>query len=330
MDINALKLKNKNLKKKIENASKYIEEINKHKKSIFEFWKYSNKDSVATLDEGEEEELNVNKIEKVFNYEDDFEKFGASADKNQRKKFTDSELDSSFIATTSILSIINKINLKVAENKDISEALKKIKLSKAKDDEEDDDEAFNIFGRMKQTGNKERTIGNKTHREAPRDKFAILEIEKGSKGVELKKHLEEVIKNLKTAMKKNALKEDMYVYKATSSNMEFNTFETVSLDPEKELNQFLKTNKLSEKIYLYKIKLPKGMNFIAFTNIIFYDNKNMTLPVGMNLSSKILIDLSKLDIKEKNKKRLNKLEFEDSENDFSEVIVRNIEVNELK
>ena len=122
----------------------------------------------------------------------------------------------------------------------------------------------------------------------------------------------------------------MYVYKATSSNMEFNTFETVSLDPEKELNQFLKTNKLSEKIYLYKIKLPKGMNFIAFTNIIFYDNKNMTLPVGTNLSSKILIDLSKLDIKEKNKKRLNKLEFEDSENDFSEVIVRNIEVNELK
>ena len=332
MDINALKLKNKNLKKKIENASKYIEEINKHKKSIFEFWKYSNKDSVATLDEGEEEELNVKKIEKVFNYEDDFEKFGASADKNQRKKFTDSELDSSFIATTSILSIINKINLKIAENKDISEALKKIKLSKAKDDDEedDDDEAFNIFGRIKQTSNKERTIGNKTHREAPRDKFAILEIEKGSKGVELKKHLEEVIKNLKTAMKKNALKEDMYVYKATSSNMEFNTFETVSLDPEKELNQFLKTNKLNEKIYLYKIKLPKGMNFIAFTNIIFYDNKNMTLPVGMNLSSKILIDLSKLDIKEKNKKRLNKLEFEDTEDDFSEIIVRNIEVNELK
>ena len=206
--------------------------------------------------------------------------------------------------------------------------MQKIKIFE--NDKDDEDEEFNIFGRIKQTSNKERTIGNKTHREAPRDKFAILEIEKGSKGVELKKHLEEVIKNLKTAMKKNALKEDMYVYKATSSNMEFNTFETVSLDPEKELNQFLKTNKLNEKIYLYKIKLPKGMNFIAFTNIIFYDNKNMTLPVGMNLSSKILIDLSKLDIKEKNKKRLNKLEFEDTEDDFSEIIVRNIEVNELK
>ena len=122
----------------------------------------------------------------------------------------------------------------------------------------------------------------------------------------------------------------MYVYKVVSTPLEFNTFETVSLNAEEELNQFLKTNKLNDKIYLYKIKLPQGMNFVAFTNIIFYDNKNMTLPVGMNLSSKMLIDLSKLDIKEKNKKRLNKLEFKDSEDDFSEIIVRNIEINELK
>ena len=332
MDINALKLKNKNLKKKIENASKYIEEINKHKKSIFEFWKYSNKDSVATLDEGEEEEINTKKLEKVFNYEDDFEKFGATADKFQRNKFTDGELESCYIATTDLLHIINRINLKVAENKEISDELKKIKLAKTKyeEGEDEEEEAFNIFGKIKQTSNKERTIGNKPHRESPRDKFAILEIEKGSKGIELKRNLEEVLKNLKTALKKNSLKEDMYVYKVVSTPLEFNTFETVSLNAEEELNQFLKTNKLNDKIYLYKIKLPQGMNFVAFTNIIFYDNKNMTLPVGMNLSSKMLIDLSKLDIKEKNKKRLNKLEFKDSEDDFSEIIVRNIEVNELK
>ena len=47
MDINALKLKNKNMKKKIENATLFIQEIDSHKKSIFEFWKYSNKDEVA-------------------------------------------------------------------------------------------------------------------------------------------------------------------------------------------------------------------------------------------------------------------------------------------
>ena len=332
MDINALKLKNKNLKKKIENASNYIEEINKHKKSIFEFWKYSNKDAVAELDEGEEEEFNVKKIEKVFNFEEDFEEFGNKADKSQRSKLTDSELESCFIASTELINLLNRIKLKVAENKEISEELKRLKIAKEKGrrPEDDDEEEFNIFGKIKQTNNIERTLGNKTHREQPRDKFEILEIKKGSKGIELKKQLEKVLKDIKTAIKKNALEEDVYVYKATTDQLEFNTLEQVSMDVKEELEQFLNTDKIRSKIYLYKIKLPKETNYIAFTNIIFFDNKNMTLPLGMNLSSKILVDLSKLNINEKNTKELNKLQFEEDNNDFSKFIVKNIELIEIK
>ncbi len=331
MDINALKLKNKNLKKKIENASNYIEEINKHKKSIFEFWKYSNKDAVATLEEGEEEEFNVKKLEKVFDYEDDFEGFGMEADKFQRNKFTDSELDSIFVASTDILPLLNRMNLKIAENREISEKLKKMKLLREKEDfEEDEEEDFNIFGRIKQTNNKERTIGNRTHREQPRDRIEILEIQKGTRGIELKRHLENVLKDIKNALEKNELKEDMYVYKTSPEKLEFNTIENVSLNAEEELNQFLKKNKKSDKVYLYKIKLPKGTNYIALTNIIYYDNKNMTLPLGMNLSTNILIDLSKLDIEEKKSRELNKLQFEDDEDDFSKIIIKNINLNEIK
>ena len=332
MDINALKLKNKNLRKKIENASKYIDEINKHKKSIFEFWKYSNKDAVAELDEGEEEEFNVKKIEKVFNFEEDFEEFGNKADKSQRSKLTDSELESCFIASTELINLLNRIKLKVAENKEISEELKRLKIAKEKGrrPEDDDEEEFNIFGKIKQTNNIERTLGNKTHREQPRDKFEILEIKKGSKGIELKKQLEKVLKDIKTAIKKNALEEDVYVYKATTDQLEFNTLEQVSMDVKEELEQFLNTDKIRSKIYLYKIKLPKETNYIAFTNIIFFDNKNMTLPLGMNLSSKILVDLSKLNINEKNTKELNKLQFEEDNNDFSKFIVKNIELIEIK
>lgn len=332
MDINALKLKNKNLKKKIENASNYIEEINEHKKSIFEFWKYSNKDAVATLDEGEEEEMNVKKIEKVFNYEDDFEDFGMEVDKFQRNKLTDAELESVFITTTNLLPLLNRINLKVAENKEISMALKKLKLAKENGEEilEEDEEPFDIFGRIKQTHNKERTIGNKTHREQPRDKFEILEIKKGTKGIELKRNLENVLKHIKKALKKNTLPEDVYVYKATTEELAFNTIEDVSLNAEEELTQFLKDDKISGKVYLYKIKLKKGANFLAFSNIIFFDNKNMTLPAGMNLSSKILVDLAETNHQEKNVKTLNKLEFEDAEDDFSEITIKNIEVIELK
>ena len=244
MDINALKLKNKNLKKKIENATNYIEEINKHKKSIFEFWKYSNKDAVATLDEGEEEEINIKKIEKVFDFEDEFEEFGVEVDKNQRNKFTDDELDSTFIATTNLITLLSRMNIKIAENKEISEELKLLKVFKEKnEDSEYEDDDFNIFGRIKQTNNKERTLGNKTHREAPRDKFEILEIQKGLKGVELKRNLEKVIKNINSALKKNKLAEDTYVYKVSSEKLDLNSYEVVNLNMKSEIEEILKKKK---------------------------------------------------------------------------------------
>ena len=68
--------------------------------------------------------------------------------------------------------------------------------------------------------------------------------------------------------------------------------------------------------------------FVALTQP--FDNKNMTLPLGMNLSTNILIDLSKLDIEEKKSRELNKLQFEDDEDDFSKIIIKNINLNEIK
>ena len=332
MDINALKLKNKNLKKKIENASNYLDEINKHKKSIFEFWKYSNKDAVASLDEGEEEELNVKKIDKIFNFEDEFEQFGIDTDKIQRQKLTDDELESLYISTTDILPLLNRMNKKIAENKEISEELKRMKILKENEEDEDFDEEedFNIFGRIKQSREKERTIGNKTHREQPRDKYEILGIQKGTKGIELKKALDKVIKNIKSALIKNELKEDMYVYKAYDKELDLDTIEQVSLNSEDEIEEFLNNEKNINKVYLYKIKLPKGTKFIAFTNIIYYDNKNMTLPVGMNLSKKLLIDLSTIKLEEKNRKKVSKIKFQDEHDDFSKIAIKDIYIRELE
>ncbi len=331
MDINALKLKNKNLKKKIENATNYIEEINKHKKSIFEFWKYSNKDAVATLDEGEEEEINVKKIEKVFDFEDEFEDFGIEADKVQRNKYTDDELDSAFIASTNTIKLLSRMNIKIAENKEISEELKSLKMLKERNEDSDfEDEDFNIFGKIKQTNNKERTLGNKTHRESPRDKFDILGIKKGLKGLELKRTLEKVLKNINSALQKNGLNEDTYVYKVSTEKLDLNSLEVLSLNLQTELDEVLKNEGEINKLYLYKIKLPKDTKFIAFTNIIFYDNKNMTLPLGMNLSEKILVDLSNISLDAINKKKINKICFEDEDNDFSNIVMKSIMVRELE
>ena len=220
MDINAIKLKNKNLKRKLQNATAYIDEINKHKRSIFEFWKYSNKDEVETLDEGEEETLNVREIEKTFEFDDDFEKFGNKIDKLQRKVLTDDEFDSIYIATTDMIELINRIYKNEAQNKEISEALKKIKEEKEEKMQEESEETFDIFGRLNSIIDSDKTIGNKVHRESERDIYEILEVKKGTKGIELKRILDNVIKNIKTALNKVSLDRPIYAYKAACYEMD--------------------------------------------------------------------------------------------------------------
>ena len=322
------KLKNKNLKKKIENATMYINEINKHKKSIFEFWKYSNKDEVAALEEGEEEELNVSKIEKVFNFDEDFEAFGEKADKNQRLKFTDSELDSSFIASTELITAINDIyNKKYVELQEYNEMLDKIKNEDGNQIIEENVD-FDIFGNEESDGRKERTLGSKTHRETPRNKIKVLEINKETKGQDLKEKLGEISRNIKKALKKNTLDEDIYVYKASDKKSTFDGLEAFSLNEEKELTQTMLTSSKKD-IYLYKIKLSKGTNFIAFSNIVLYNNKNMTLPVGMTESNRILIDSKEIESTPTEVKKINVEYLKNNKDDFSDIIMKKINIYEV-
>ena len=48
-DIRALESSIERLTKKADNAKKYIDEIEEHKKSIFEFWSFVNQDSVLRI-----------------------------------------------------------------------------------------------------------------------------------------------------------------------------------------------------------------------------------------------------------------------------------------
>ena len=329
-DINALKLKNKNLKKKIENATLYINEINKHKKSIFEFWKYSNKDEVAALEEGEEEEATTSSVQKVFDYDNDFESFGASVDKSQRMKFTDSELDSSYLVTTKLLSVLNQIyNKNNLELKDISKILQELKEDKAKYLQERGDE-FDIFGNYNDSVNKEKMLGSKMHREDCRDIFQILNINDELKPQGLKRELVEAIKNIKRALKKNTLDEDIYVYKALNEPQNLDGFKLLSLNEEREIKKALNQEDSEEILYLYKIKLSKGSNFIALSNIIFYNNKNMTLPVGMYESAQILIDANNSKYTETNKTELSIKYIADEKDDFAKPIIKKIKVIEMQ
>lgn len=328
MDINALKLKNKNMKKKIENASMYIQEIDSHKKSIFDFWKYSNKDEVKTLEEGETEEYGITKkITKVFDYEEDLEKFGEELDKIQRNDLSKEDTDSVFITTTSELEILNKIKNNNVLPKDVEKSLKEIK-QQAKDEKllTKNDE-FDIFGGMVDDSTKIKRIANKKHRELPKDKFKILDINKNSKQVGYKLTLTRVVNNIKDALKKVSLPDDLPVYKAVAGDkIEKNDINLFNIDLKNEIKNIVKTEET--KINLYKINLTKGTNAIGCTNIIYYDNQNKTLPVGMNLDTRILVDISKLQLELKSKQSFKINVFENQQDDFSNANIKYVNVYE--
>ena len=329
MDINSLKLKNKNMQKKIENATAYIAEIDSHKKSIFEFWKYSNKDEMSSLPEGEEEEVNIiKKITKTFDYEEDLEKFGKTMDKMERKNLSKEETDSLYITTTSLLPLLNKIKINEFQPKDIENALKEIKKEAVEEKTLSEKEEFDIFGGLLQDNRKVSKIKNKKHRELPKDKFNILEISKNTKQIGFKMSLENVITNVKEALTKVVVPEDVPVYKAiVDDKIDDRKINIFDINPEHEISEAIKNG--DNKINFYKINLKEGTNAVSYTNCIFYDNQNKTLPVGQDLSTKILVDISKLDLTLKAKTKFKMVEFEDEHDDFSKIEIKTVNVFEF-
>ena len=325
MDINALKLKTKNLAKKIENASKYIEEIDSHKKSIFEFWKYSNKDEMDVLPEGEQEEVNVIKrIEKTFNYEDDLEEFGKKLDKIQRKNLTKEDTDSVYIATTNLAEVLNKIKTNNILPEEIEKSLKDLK-AEAKELKSLDEEEYDIFGNVIQDTTKIRKINNKKHRELPKDKFNILEVNKNTKQIGFKLVLQSIIQNITKALEKGVIPESLPVYKAINENILNNKgINVFNINPENEMKEA--SMAYGNNINLYKIHIKEGTKGIGFTNIIFYDNQNKTLPVGMDLSTKMIIDTSKLHLRMLDQKSFNIMSFDNEQDDFSDFEIKKVTV----
>lgn len=327
MDINALKLKNKNLTKKIENASIFIKEIDSHKKSIFEFWKYSNKDEVASLPEGEMEEINVIKrITKAFDYEEDLEDFGKKYDRIIRKSLSQEETDALYITNTNIIDVLNKIKNNELLPKDLETNLKQIKKEAIEEKTLFEDEEFDIFGGTADS-TKVSKIKNKKHRELPKDKFKILEISKNTKQIGYKLVLEQIINKIKSSLENVTIEEDLPVYKAIAEEeINKNNINVFNINPVLEINEMLSKN--LQNINLYKINLSGKINCVPYTNIIFYDNQNKTLPLGMDLSTKILLDLNKLDLSDKNTFEFNVVNFENPNDEFSKIIIDKVKVLE--
>lgn len=298
-DIKALELKIKNLKSKIDNATKYIEEIENHKKSIFEFWKFVNKDELVALEgaESSEEEDTHNNIKKVFDYKSDLIDLGIQMDKLQRNVIEKEAQDSIFlVANSDILKYINIMkHLEYVDENELRDYMKKLK--KVAEDKKAlyKIEDFDIFGSISDSTRRVKTLANQKHRENEKDILKILNISRNMDLIEFRSRLEKAFELIQKSMEKVKSKYDMPIYIATQKQDEIDKFGygTYDIIPEDALQKI--KNMPEAEFNLYKINIKEDMPLIYYTNIMFYDNFNQTLPLGMNVKSKVLIDADKLE-----------------------------------
>ena len=292
-DIKAIELKIVNTKKKIENATLYIKEIDQHKKSLFDFWKFANKDEVLELDAGDEiYDGDAQKIKKKFDYEYDFEDLGIAYDKLQRTKFSKQELDSIYVASTNVLPIINMLKNGDMDKEVIEEQLRSLKseyftssnstLSSKVD--------FDIFGSMRDDPTQVKYLNNKSHRENEKDKFQILNINKKIDIFDFTEKLQLMTSSLNEAMHKIKFDYDMPIYKVGSINEKLHKtdFSVFNINAEREIESY--DNKFETAVKLFKLNFKEGYPAVFLTNATYYDNTNNTLPNGMDVTSKVIID----------------------------------------
>lgn len=296
MDIKALENRKQNLEKKIQNATLYINEIESHKKSIFDFWKFTNKDEINMLTEAEtNENQNKGKLKKAFNYKEDLEDFGKQIDSKQRDAFSKNECDAVFACLNDLdsFNILNKEKVAKREDNKIKKKLESLQNEYIENIDIITEKDFDIFGNVAQDKTKIKILNNNKHREIEKDKYKILNINPEITLEEYKDNIDNYRKLLKEAYGKVVSPYDMHIYMASSEELNEKALNIMNINPKEELLKI--TNELETNIY--KINIKENMPVIFYSNIMYYDNLNKTLPLGMDISTKVLIDLSKFDMK---------------------------------
>ena len=298
-DIKALNLKIENLTSKVKNAKLYIEEIDKHRKSIFDFWRYASKDEKLSLEVGSEEtkENEKSQIKKSFDFETDFEKLGQEIDRLQRIRLSKDELDSLFIAGSNLLYILNMIRCNDMDKNALEQALDLLREEYNSNRLYINSENYDIFGSVENDSRKVRYIGSRSHRENEKSKFKILNINRKIDVFDFTERLHSIVNYLQESTSKITSKYDFPIYKVVpiTEKIKEKCFDIYNINVENELESY---NDLGESVLnLVKLNFKEGMPILYYSNSVLFDNTSQTLPEGMDLSTRVLIDCDKFDFK---------------------------------
>lgn len=117
-----------------------------------------------------------------------------------------------------------------------------------------------------------------------KDKYRILDISDNTTVEDYCEKLKQEINVIEQAIQKNKVLTDMNIYVCLNEKINLNNIEMFYINPYDAIKE-----EKSDKISLYKLKIKEGMNIIYNTNIVYYNNFNNTLPIGMDV--KILYHL---------------------------------------
>lgn len=318
MDVRALENKIKILNSKIRNAESYLKEIDEHNKSIFDFWKYTNKDNNLILSEIDaEEEVPVTNLEKTFDYLEDLEDLGKNMDKIIRKKLSKKECDSIFLATTEILEFINiikdKDDLNEKELHLIEQELNDIKEKTTIVSSLFPKEEYDIFGGLSEDKTKIRVLAGRKHREIEKNMYRVIDVNKNTSLDRFVEKLKAIVSDIEKALLQIKSPMNLSLYVAEKDINKTN-FEIYHVNPEEAINDIESADE-----YICRINIKKGMPLIFLTNTVYYDNYNKTLPEGMELNDLVLLDNSKFEFLKKSEtfyrmnKEVEKFEYQNCE-----------------
>ena len=325
-DINYLEIKISNLDKKIESAKQYIEEIDKHSKNIFDFWKFTNKD-VVELPEAQEEVAKENsnfKLQKVFNFSENFEEFAKNMDVKLRTEFTDDELNTLFLFEE--CEIIQKDIKAIQDNKteELEASLSELKEKIKEEETKLGSRNFDVFGNVIENQSVIKVIAGKKHRENKKSIYKLLNIKESTTLEEYITKLKNYIEIIEKCFKKVHINYNLTLYKSYNSYEKFSIegYSSYSLDVNQVLNQ--------NNSILMKFHSNDYLQAVPYTNIVFYTNFNETLPVGMDCSRKIVLNNENLEFRLVSKREIMLNNYDEKDVDCISVETNVIEIYEYE
>ena len=101
------------------------------------------------------------------------DEFGEEIDEIQRQIFSKEELDNIYLLATNQVEIINKLKTDSTEAKELEQWMKQIKKDLKNEKDITEEDVVDIFGGLSEDTRKITKLANKSHREHPKNKYAI-------------------------------------------------------------------------------------------------------------------------------------------------------------